>query len=176
MENAAQALKIAFAIFVFVTAITILFVMVAKTRETSDIMFYYTDKTNFYDHTESKDVNRVVGYSDVVSTLYRYYDESLAVKVILNGEEYNFDIGYETRLKDNGDKDNNNSVPKLNTKNDIERNLGIFVDKVLPEDGEFVEEFIEVPTTGIYINSVVDGSEITLSQGVKKVYITYTKT
>ncbi|MBO4815764.1 MAG: hypothetical protein J5507_02275 [Clostridia bacterium] len=171
MENAADALKIAFAIFVFVTAITILFVMVAKTRETSDLMFYYADKTNFYDHTDSKEDNRTVGYSDVVSTLYRYYTESVAVKVVLkNGNEYNFDIGWETTKYD---KDGNEiKERKLNSIEDIEQSLGYFVNNILPKESNYSEEFVEVPITGIYITAV-DGSEITLSQGGKMVYITY---
>lgn len=169
MENAADALKLSFAIFVFVVALTILFVTIAKIKSTSDIMFWASDETNFRAHTDSNTDNREVGYSEVVSTLYRYYNESVAVKVVLNGDNtYNFDIGLETIV----DPGLNRS--DLNTIQGKERNLGFFVNDVLPKNRNFTEEFIEVPIDGIYITAA-DGSEVTLSQGGKKVYITYTQ-
>lgn len=177
MDNAADALKMAFGIFIFITALSILFITTSTVRKTSDVMFFYTDKTNFYEHTNSKDTNREVGYADVVSTLYRYYNETLAVKVLLkNGasyKEYNFDIDYEDIEGDPSDW-NGTKPTKLNTIEEREKNLGLFITKKLHghEGSTFEEEFVEVPTSGIYITAV-DGSEITLSQGGKKVYITY---
>ena len=172
MENAADALKVSFAILAFVVAMTMLFVTTAKVKSTSDMMFWASDETNFRAHTNSSDSNREVGYSEVVSTLYRYYNESVAVKVIFNGNTYNFDIGYETKFRADGTPDE--SLPKLNSVQDIENNLAIFVDQVLPKNITFREEFVEVPISGIYITAA-DGTELTLSQGGKQVYITYTQ-
>lgn len=181
MENAADALKLSFAIIVFVVALTILFVTSAKVKSTSDMMFWASDNTNFRAHTVSRGLgdlhngNRTVRYSEVVSTLYRYYNESVAVKVVLNnGNTYNFDIGSETKLDDHGNI--LATGPKLNSIEDIENNLAIFVDQVLYQrrNSEFIEEFIEVPISGIYITAA-DGSEVTLSQGGRQVYITYTE-
>ena len=166
MENAADALKIAFGIFVFITAITLLFIMTAKTKDTADTMFFYTDKTNFYSHSESKDSDRVVSYSDVVSTIYKYYTEAIAVKVKLkNGNEYYFDSGYESTSED-GPKN-------LPSKKEKEEFLGECI-KEFPKDSMYRESFTEEPITGSYITAV-DGTQITLINGEKKVYITYTE-
>lgn len=173
MEHAADALKIAFAIFVFVTAITIIFVMIGKVKSTSDVVLYYSDKTNFYDHYEdtSKDSkgNRIVGVSDIVATLYRYYTESVAVTVKIGDKTYYFDIGNETLMSGETKQD-------LATIEGKEKNLGIFITTILNmcNGDNFVEEFSEAPTSGIY-STGSDGSEITLSAGGKKVYVTYTK-
>lgn len=173
MENAADALKIAFAIFVFVTAITIIFVMVGKVKSTSDVVLYYSDKTNFYDHYEDKSKdqkgNRIVGISDIVATLYRYYTESVAVTIKIDNETYYFDVGNETLM-------NGETKQDLATIKGKEENLGKFITTILNNYSEksFREEFSEAPTSGIY-STGSDGSEITLSSGGKKVYVTYTK-
>lgn len=174
MENVADALKIAFAIFVFVTAITIIFVMVGKVKSTSDVVLYYSDKTNFYEHYKdtSKDLkgNRIVGVSDIVATLYRYYTESVAVTIKINDNTYYFDVGNETLM----DEETKSGVATVKGK---EENLGKFITNILLEkysNSNFIEEFSEAPTSGIY-STGEDGSEITLSSGGKKVYVTYTK-
>ncbi len=149
MENAADALKTAFAVLVFIIAITIIFVMISKVRSTADVVLYYSDKTNFYSHYDSKESNREVNVSDIVATLYRYDTESLAVTVNLDSGTYYFDLGYETNL-----------IGKtINTQEEREENLGKFISDKLNDykDKKFKEEF----------------SEITLSSGGKKVYITY---
>ena len=81
MENAVDALKMAFAVMVFVTAVTLIFVFSSQAKSTADYVFYYNDKTNFYDYADSKGDNRNVTVSHVISTLHRYYKESLAVTV-----------------------------------------------------------------------------------------------
>lgn len=181
MENAADALKIAFAIFVFVVAITIVFTMVSKAKSTADTVLYYTDETNFYDHADSKDENREVYTSDVISTLYRYYNESVSVTVKLKDTSevkdgiYIFDLGYETVLIKNNKGE---TLKSISTKENIEENLKLFIKESkfasLSESTKFTEEFVEVPTRGIYMTGS-DGSEITLSSGGKKVYVTYTQ-
>ena len=50
MENAADALKLGFALLVFVIAITLTFSVIGQARAVSDIVFTATDKTNFYDY------------------------------------------------------------------------------------------------------------------------------
>ena len=41
MENAADALKIAFGLLVFAIALTVIFTMVAKVKSTADVVLYY---------------------------------------------------------------------------------------------------------------------------------------
>lgn len=148
MENAVDALKIAFAIFVFVTAVTITFLLISQAKDTADVVLYYSDKTNFYEHTDSSDTDRVVGISEVISTLYRHYEESIGVTVVLGSNTYNFD-------------DLNKPVDSF-----IKDNLLGYSDR------NFIEKFVEVPVDGIY-STGEDGSQITLSSGLKKVYVTY---
>lgn len=177
MEHAADALKMAFGILVFVTAITILFMTVSKAKSTADVVLYYSDKTNFYDHYDEPNTNaegnRIVTITEIISTLYRYYKESVAVTIkLINGDSYYFDLGNETILI----KKDGNLLKKLGTEENIEENLGEFIsDKLLDvSSSKFTEEFTEVPTSGIY-STGSDGSEIVLSSGGKKVYITYTE-
>lgn len=170
MENAADALKIAFAIFVFVVAITIAFSLVAKAKSTSDYVLFYADKTNFYDRLDSKESNRVVSISDVISTLYRYYKESLCVTIVLPDNTYRFDLNMS---KADLEKLGLNQAPS--TENAIEKMLEDFITSKLTAyaDAKFEEEFVEIPISGIY-ETGEDDTEITLSSGGKKVYITYT--
>lgn len=177
MEHAADALKMSFAIFVFVIAITIIFIMVSKVKYTADFVLYYNDKTNFYEHTTTDNGNnRTVKVADIVATLYRYYKESVAVTVVIDGDTYFFDLGNENYITV---QENGRPLIKLGTEENIEKNLGQFVYNLLIKDNsnakaKFSEDFTEIPTSGIY-STGADGSEITLSAGGKKVYITYTK-
>lgn len=162
MENAADALKIAFAIFVFVLAITITFSIISQAKSTADVVLYHSDETNFYDHEESSDENRKVSITEVISTLYRYYKESISVTVNLGnqGESRTFDLS-------------TNSSSNINR---IEQDLEEYIKNnllKLDEKLKFTEEFVEVPISGIY-EIGEDDTEITLSSGGKKVYVTYT--
>lgn len=159
MENAADALKIAFAVFVFVIAITVAFSVIAQAKSTADHVLFYTDKTNFYEHLESQGSNREVLVSDVISTLYRYYKESISVTVNLRNESRTFDLS--------------NASSNINT---IENELAKYIREnllTLDNDKTFTEEFVEVPISGIY-QTGEDDTEIILSSGGKKVYVTYT--
>ncbi len=172
MENAVDALKIAFAIFVFVTAITLTFSLVSQAKSTADYVLYYSDETNFYEHIDSSLNNRTVSVSEVITCLYRYYKESIGITVELSdGEIYRFDLNNtETNLLDE-----DNKKAKLNSEAEREKNLEKFINQTLlklPGDTKFTEEFVEVPISGIY-DKGEDDTEIILSSGGKKIYITY---
>lgn len=49
MENTTDALKMAFAIFVFIIALSIVFSLIGKVKETADSILFYSDKTNYYE-------------------------------------------------------------------------------------------------------------------------------
>lgn len=185
MENATDALKIAFAVFVFVIAITITFSLVSQAKSTADTVLFYADKTSYYDidPIKSKLTNRTVSISDVISTLNRYGKESVAVTVNLGEKSFYFDIGGNTTvLLEN--------VVKINSAKDREENLKVFKQNYLdplPENTEFIEEFVEVQISGIIETGAddteivvssetgADGTEIIVSSVGKKVYVTYTK-
>ena len=164
MEDAADALKIAFAVFVFVIAITLLFALTSQAKDTADYVLYYNDETNF--HIPFPGGEREVSGSEVISTLYRYYKESICVTVNLNGEE-----AVPTDKIRSFDLSNRSYTNEAQ----IEQELGEYINRNLKAftDYKFSEEFIEVPISGIYMTGE-DGTQITLSAGGNKVYVTYT--
>ena len=172
MENASDALKIAFALIVFTMAIATLFILTTHTRSTADEIFEYVDDTNYYDHINATDLNRNVEVSEVVSSLYRYYKESICVTVNLTkgcGGTYVFDIGRESYRKSPGFS--------LDSIENIEENLGSFLKDVLltptHRNSTFTEQFVEVPQSGVYSVDDNDYTEFTLISGSKKIFITY---
>lgn len=79
MENAVDALKIAFAVFVFVMALSIVMYMFTQAKETADIVLQRSDITEFMDYVEGTDTERIVGLETIIPTLYRYYKENYTV-------------------------------------------------------------------------------------------------
>ena len=115
MENAAQALKTAAAVLIFVIAITVSFTMFSKAKATADAIITSKDKQEYLEaaeldngilYTSSEAISkagdtetqsaisgmttkgdRIVGIDDVISTIYRYYLEKYGVTIIkANGE------------------------------------------------------------------------------------------
>lgn len=87
MENAVDALKIAFAVFVFIIALVLAFSVIGQLRATSDVIFALNDKTNEYDYVSSNDTNasnkdRIVGFETIIPTIYRYAKEQYAVTIL----------------------------------------------------------------------------------------------
>ena len=89
MENAADAIRIGFAVIVFTLAIALTFNLVSQAKATSDHVLYYTDETNFYEYAESSKYNRVVPVSELIAILHRYYIETIAITVKLGDGEGN---------------------------------------------------------------------------------------
>lgn len=172
MENAADALKIAFVIFVFIAAIGITFTLISQAKSTADSVFYHSDETNFYEYSKgNSEKNRIVSITEIIPNLYRYYKESIGVIIQLkNGDNYTFDLN-------NKEDDIFIQKSKLTSLKDREENISKFINNYLlelPEDTKFTEEFVEIPISGIYEYGE-DGTELEISSGGKKVYITYTE-
>ncbi|MCL2342251.1 MAG: hypothetical protein FWC53_04375 [Firmicutes bacterium] len=224
MENAAEAIKYAFAIMVFVISISIAFMSISQAKATSDVITFAIDKTNFYPQLtrdasgELKETygsttngtgiktdlkgNRIVGVDTVVSSLYRYYTEGFCVIINDKNEKRiaKFDPEGESKSPWNGS--NQNKVKRINA----------FLSGVVPSDGingnkvgfggisgqytggssgywsiaekpfntyiknnaTFIEEFVEVNYTGNYLTGT-DGSNLTVTSGNQKIFITYTE-
>lgn len=90
MENAVDALKIAFALFVLVIALSLAMYMFTQAKETADIVIQKSDVTEFMDYTSLASVTagttttadgseRIVGLETIIPTLYRYYKENYTV-------------------------------------------------------------------------------------------------
>lgn len=89
MENAVDALKIAFAVFVFAIAAVLTFSIVGQARATSDIVLTMNDKTSYYDYVNETETNaegkdRIVGFETLLPTIYRYAKEQYAVTILKN--------------------------------------------------------------------------------------------
>ena len=144
MENAVDALKIAFAMFILILAISITFSLITKARATGEYVLFYADKTNFYDNNESYEENRNVSVSEVISTLYKYIDNSIYARVLIDGDEYIFDVNKETIFDEDGRVIN---IGKIADKNSKIKNLDIFISKKLlkiDDNASFSEEFDEI--------------------------------
>ena len=163
MENAVDALKIAFGVLVFVIALTVAFALLSQAKATSDIMLFASDKTNYYTYSKDADdaEGRIVGADVVISSLYRYYKESVVVRVY-DGTNLIGDFNTET------DKGLSQRERKKRVNDWIERNSSTLL------NGKFLETFDEVKKGGKYIVED-DGSELTVKSGQTSIYITYTK-
>lgn len=86
MENAVEALKMAFAVMAFMLALSVSIISFNKVKEVSDIVLYSKDETNYYEYYQDYDgekgkgaENRVVGLETIIPTLYKYYKENYTV-------------------------------------------------------------------------------------------------
>lgn len=86
MENSAEALKMAFAVMVFVMALSIAIMTFSQARETADIVLTSSDATTFYeyDYSGNGQENRIVGMETIIPTLYRYSKENLMIRFAKN--------------------------------------------------------------------------------------------
>lgn len=159
MENAVDALKIAFGILVFVIALTMAFMVFSQANQTSTKMLFASDKTNYYRYSEdvTNEDGRIVGADVVISSLYRYYQESIVVRVGIDGNITEFNTETDGGL----------------SKKQRKEKVNKFIEKDVLTD-TFLETFDEVKKSGHYITED-DGSELTLESGQTSIYITYTK-
>lgn len=82
MENAVEALKMAFAVLVFIMALSVSIFAFNSAKAASDLALYTEDETNFYDYqgaTGKGAENRIVGLETIIPTLYKYYKENYTV-------------------------------------------------------------------------------------------------
>ena len=95
MENAVDAIKMAFAIFVFVLAIGIAFAVFSQARAVADVVLFYTDKTNFDEYVvpDTTYTYRKVGIETVVPAVRRYIgnNEGYIVEVKTHSKTYIYD-------------------------------------------------------------------------------------
>ncbi len=92
MENAADALKLAFAIFVFLLAFTVLFNTASLARITAETLVVESDETTYYTYIPGDDsiinreangvITRIVTLDEIIPTIYRYSVESYGVTLI----------------------------------------------------------------------------------------------
>lgn len=101
MEDAVEALKMFFAIFVFALALTVFFRMTSIAKDTADTIFASIDKTTYMDYNSdvSDGANRKVTFQEIIPTIYRYAQEGYGVTIIDNGRIVaRFDLDTESQV------------------------------------------------------------------------------
>lgn len=104
MENALDAIKMAFGMMVFVIAMSAAMYLFNSVSSTAQVLLYTADKTNYYDNIEitNSDVStRKVNAETIIPTLYRYYKENFAVKIYNSSGTLTqmFDVNIEGKLR-----------------------------------------------------------------------------
>lgn len=87
MENAADALKMAGAVLLFVLAISVAIVSFGQARETADTILDYKDRETVYIdgnlYYQATGTERTVGLETIIPTIYRAYIENY--KIVFEG-------------------------------------------------------------------------------------------
>ena len=96
MENAVEALKMAFAVMLLTLALSLSIAFFSKARSTSEIVLQSSDKMAYYDYTrydlpEDPSGNRIVSYETIIPTLYKYNKERY--KVVFKQGKYDSSTG-----------------------------------------------------------------------------------
>lgn len=88
MDDVVQALTMAFAVIVFVIALSVSMYMFSQITTTSEALALYTDSTIYYDNvklvedeTGKMGTERIVSAETIMPTLYRYHKENFCVKI-----------------------------------------------------------------------------------------------
>ena len=106
MENAAEALKLAFYVIVFVLALSLSISTLTKAKQTSDMVLTIADETRYYEYEQinvddignsvDADGSRIVGLETVIPTLYKYDKERY--KVVFKQGNYDLATGEVTNV------------------------------------------------------------------------------
>lgn len=114
MENAVKALEYAFAILIFVIALSASIYLLSEVKTTSDIAFSRIDTKQFYQDAELRDEEltsegnikyngRIVNIETIVPSLYRDYKENYVIEFYKpTGDKpiIRFDLSTETRREE----------------------------------------------------------------------------
>lgn len=126
MENVTRALIIAFSMLIFVVGFSYSMYLINKLTTTSNTLLESVSTTKYYDNIEVKgDVgNREVGVDTIVPTLYRYYKENYAVKIIDSDANNNeliqlFDVNIEGKIAKAAADTRNTDKELISLKNSI---------------------------------------------------------
>ena len=100
MENASEALIMAFGVLVFVLALTVAINSFSEAKSASDMVLYTADETSYFEYqgaTGKASQNRIVGLETIIPTLYKYYKENYTV--LFRDGSYNEETGDFSNLK-----------------------------------------------------------------------------
>lgn len=102
MENISDAIKIAGAALIFILLLSITVRLYGQARETSDVILFSADKTNYYQLMEpnENDVTRIVGIETIIPTLYTYCQtDGPAIRIIYPKNGNNYEMVFDTEME-----------------------------------------------------------------------------
>ena len=143
MEDMVDALKLAFAVFVFTIALALTFSIIGQAKATSDIVLSLNDRTVFYDYVGAEDNNalekdRVVSFETILPTIYRYAKEQYAVTIL--DDNYNPIVRYDL-YTEGFMSDWNETVKRENKSNEVTSRFAEIQNRI-----QQVDNFIEKET------------------------------
>lgn len=108
MENAVKALEYAFAVLVFVIALSISINALNQAKAASDSIFISTDPQTFYEDVDltEEEINsngRIVSVESIIPTLYRDYKENYVIEFYTKDKAelvLKFDLSEENRRRE----------------------------------------------------------------------------
>lgn len=157
MDNVTDALKMAFAVFVFVIALSIVFSLMTKTKDVADAVLWYSDKTNYYDWTDEKTAEgRIVGEDTVISALQTQIKEKVFVQI----QDQNGVI--EKTFKPSSQED------------EVQKREEYIKDALNNGTNKYLERVVEITTGGVF-RTAEDGTRITIQPGTTRAYVIFKK-
>ena len=163
MENAADALKMAAWVLIFVVALSIIINAFGMARQTTDILISYNDNEYYTDYVEQGNTERKVGYETIIPAIYRAYKENY--KIILLNNDGTPMYFYEN--KNTKEQINYIDLEKQNVGNDTAKEefiKYIVTGKEINNSQYKFENSYDIKNNGLY--NQIKGKQFTESLGV----------
>ena len=163
MENAADALKMAAWVLIFVVALPIIINAFGMARQTTDILISYNDNEYYTDYVEQGSTERKVGYETIIPAIYRAYKENYKI-IFLNNDGTPM---YFYENKNTKEQINYIDLEKQNVGNDTAKEefiKYIVTGKEINNSQYKFENSYDIKNNGLY--NQIKGKQFTESLGV----------
>lgn len=163
MENAADALKMAAWVLIFVVALSIIINAFGMARQTTDILISYNDNEYYTDYVEQGNTERKVGYETIIPAIYRAYKENYKI-IFLNNDGTPM---YFYENKNTEEQINYIDLEKQNVGNDTAKEefiKYIVTGKEINNSQYKFENSYDIKNNGLY--NQIKGKQFTESLGV----------
>lgn len=163
MENAADALKMAAWVLIFVVALSIIINAFGIARQTTDILISYNDNEYYTDYVEQGNTERKVGYETIIPAIYRAYKENYKI-IFLNNDGTPM---YFYENKNTKEQINYIDLEKQNVGNDTAKEefiKYIVTGKEINNSQYKFENSYDIKNNGLY--NQIKGNQFTESLGV----------
>lgn len=154
MENAAEALKMAGAVMLFVLALSIILFSFGQVRESADTILNYRDRETAYINAnyyyEQKGTERYVNLETIIPAVFRAYLENY--KIVFDGLDYPI---YKITNR-NGDEKEKYTL-------DLETNQNLEYNNVVPANNEQKIKLLKAIFYGKYDNETLSELGISLT-------------